>query len=45
MAVLIEAISVVINDKDLSGADFKDRDDLLSFVPRMASTKSVLLRG
>lgn len=29
MAVLIEGISVVINDKDLSGADFKDWNDFL----------------
>lgn len=33
MAVLIEGISVVVNDKDLSGADFKDWNEFLSIVP------------
>lgn len=40
MAVLAEALSVIINDKDLSGADFKDWDDFLSIVPAKQTVAS-----
>ena len=33
MAVIIEGISVVINDKDLRGEDFKNWNEFLSIVP------------